>query len=230
MILEPSVWPGPRRVERALIGYGIVGAVLAAIGVLALVIAVARLNGLSERLRDDVGGVSTTLQRTASVLDDAASTARGFGTTVDSSTTALSQAASDLRTIVPTLRDIETRANDIDVLGSRPLAPLASLFGQIAGQLGDLDGQLDGVAANLGANHAALTANATSLADLAAQTRTLADRLGGDALPAAVDDARWLLIAMLAVGTLGALVPAGGALGLGLWLRRRRLSIGGVIT
>jgi len=230
VILEPSAWPGSRRVERALIAYGIVGVALASIGVLALALAVARLNGLSERLRDDVGGVSATLERTTTVLDNAATTAGGFGTTIDGSTTALSQAATDLRSIVPTLRDIETRANDIDLLGSRPLAPLAGLFGQIAGQLGDLDGQLDGVAANLGANQAALTASASSLADLAAETRTLAGRLGGDAVPSAIDDARWLLVAMLAVGTLGAIVPAGGALLLGLSLRRRRLSSGGVIT
>jgi hypothetical protein len=220
VIVDPSMRPMLRRLARLLLGYGIAGLVVAAIGIVALVVALGRVNGLADRLRDDVGGVSATLERTATVLDNAAATAGGFGTTVDSSTSALQQAATDLRAVVPQLRDIETRANDINLLGSRPLEPIAGLFGQIAGQLGDLDVQLDGVATNLTANRAALTANATSLADLAAQTRTLSQRLGGDSLPAAVDDARWLLVAMLAIGTLGAVVPASGALLLGNWLRR----------
>jgi ABC-type transporter Mla subunit MlaD len=220
VIVDPAMRPMLRRLARLLLGYGIAGLVVAAIGVLALIVALGRVNGLADRLRDDVGGVSATLERTATVLDNAAATAGGFGTTVDSSTTALNQAANDLRAIVPQLRDIETRANDINVLGSRPLEPIAGLFGQIAGQLGDLDTQLDGVASNLTANRAALTANATSLADLAAQTRTLSQRLGGDSLPAAVEDARWLILAMLVVGTLGAVVPASGALLVWSWLRR----------
>lgn len=220
MITLPLAGPAIRRLSRVLIGYGIVGLVVAAIGVMALVVGLGRLNGLSDRLRDDVGGVSSALERTATVLDDAAAAARGFGTTVDSSTTALTTAASDLRAIVPQLRSIESQANAINILGSQPLAPLAGLFGQIAGQLTDLDGQLDAVATNLGTNRGALDANAASLAALATETRTLGDRLEGDALPAAVDDIRWLLIAMLAVGTLGAIVPAAGALAAGWWLWR----------
>jgi len=220
VIVDPAMRPMLRRLARLLLGYGIAGLIVTAIGVLAMVVALGRVNGFADRLRGDVGGVSATLERTATVLDNAAATAGGFGTTVDSSTTALNQAANDLRAIVPQLRDIETRANDINVLGSRPLEPIAGLFGQIAGQLGDLDTQLDGVASNLTANRAALTANATSLADLAAQTRKLSERLGGDALPAAVDDARWLILAMLSIGTLGAVVPASGALLVGSWLRR----------
>ena len=230
MIVDPAMRPMLRRLARLLLGYGIAGLVVAAIGVLAMVVALGRVNGLADRLRGDVGGVSATLERTATVLDNAAATAGGFGTTVDSSTTALNQAANDLRAIVPQLRDIETRANDINVLGSRPLEPIAGLFGQIAGQLGDLDTQLDGVASNLTSNRAALTANATSLADLAAQTRTLSQRLGGDALPAAVDDARWLILAMLLIGTLGAVVPASGALLVGSWLRRWLDSSPGLLT
>ena len=229
-MLDPSLRPALRRVERFLIGYGSVGLAVAAVGVIVLVLALGRVNSLADGLRGDVGGVSATLERTATVLDDAAATAGGFGTTVDSSTAALSKAAADLREIVPRLREVETQANAINILGSQPLAPLAGLFGQIAGQLGDLDTQLDGVATNLAANRSALAANATSLADLATQTRTLAQRLGGDALPAAVDDARWLLVAMLAIGTLGAVVPASGALLLGIWLRRTRRRPGGFLT
>lgn len=208
------------RLTTVLIGYGIVGLAVAAIGILALILGLSRVSALAGRLDGDVGGVSAALERTATVLDDAAATARSFGTTVDSSTAALTTAAGDIRAIVPQLRQIESQANAIDVFGSRPLAPLAGLFGQIAGQLGDLDAQLDAVATSLATNREALATNATSLAGLATETRTLAGRLGGDALAGAVDDTRWLLVAMLLIGTLGAAVPAVGALALGLWLRR----------
>ena len=221
VIVVPPAWrPRIRRLTRALIAYGIVGLIVAGVALAALAAGTSRLNGLADRLRDDVGGVASALERTSDVLDDAASTAGGFGSTIDSSTTALGTAAADLRQIVPRLRDIETQANALNILGSQPLAPIAGLFGQIAGQMSDLDTQLDGIATSLGSNRSALADNASSLADLSRETRALADRLSGDALPDAVDDARWLLFAMLGIGTLGAAVPAVGALVFGLWLRR----------
>ena len=220
IVADPSWRPGLGRLARALLAYGTVGLLVAVVGIVALIVGLGRVNGLSERLREDVAGVSGALERTATVLDDAAASARTFGTTIDSSTTALATAATDLREIVPRLRDIETQANAINILGSQPLAPLAGLFGQIAGQLTDLDVQLDGVAANLGTNRGALDGNAASLAALATETRSLGDRLDGDSLPGAVDDLRWLLVAMLLVGALGAAVPAVGAIVVGWWLRR----------
>jgi methyl-accepting chemotaxis protein len=214
VIIEPALRPRLRRVANALVAYGVVGALVAVLGLLALVAGLSRINGLADRLRDDVGGVSVALERTADVLDDAAASARSFGTTVERSTSALTTAATDLRDVVPTLRDLETRANAVSVLGSQPLGPIASLFGQIAGQLSGLDTQLDEIATNLGANRAALDTNASSLATLATQTRAIADRLGGNALPGALDDVRWLPVAVLGIGTIGAAIPAGW------WLRR----------
>lgn len=220
MIVDPADRRRLRTVSGILIGYGVVGLLIAVLAIVALMLGLARVSALGDRLGDEVGGVADVLDQTAEVLDRASTTAAGFGGTIDRSTTALSTAAADLRGIVPRLRDIEGRANAINILGSQPLAPLAGLFGEIAGQLGDLDVQLDGIATNLGGNRAALDANAASLAQLAVRTRTLADRLGGDDLPSAFDDVRWLLAAMLGIGALGAAVPAVGALVGGIWLRR----------
>ena len=228
-VLSPGPLERPlplRAISRLLIGYGAVGLFAAAIGIAFLIIGLVRVNALGSRVGGDFGGVATVLERTATVLDDAATTARGFGVTVDGSTAALSTSAEDIRAIVPRLRDLETQANAVNVLGSQPLAPLGGLFGQIAGQLDDLDERLDTVSTSLGTNRAALDTNAGSLADLATETRTLADRLGEDTLTAAIDDARWLLVALLVVGSVGAIVPAGGALAAGLWLRRRLLAGG----
>lgn len=224
MIAAAALRRGLRRLSGALIAYGVVGLVVAAFGLAALIAGLGRVDALADRLRDDVGGISTTLERTATVLDDAAASARGFGTTVDSSTVALGTAAGDLRAIVPQLRDIESQAGAINILGTNPLGSIAGLFGQIAGQLGDLDTQLDGIAANLGTNRAALDTNAASLTALADQTRTLGKGLGGETLPGAVNDLRWLLVALLLIASLGAAVPAAGALAVGLWLRRTYLA------
>lgn len=228
-VLSPGPFERPlplRAISRLLIGYGAVGLVAAAIGIAFLIIGLTRVNALGSRVGGDFGGVAAVLDRTATVLDDAATTARGFGATIDNSTGALSTAAGDIRAIVPRLRDLETQANAVNVLGSQPLAPLGGLFGQIAGQLDDLDERLDTVSTALGTNRAALDTNAGSLADLATETRALADRLGEDTLTAAIDDARWLLVALLVVGSVGAIVPAAGALAAGLWLRRRLLAGG----
>jgi hypothetical protein len=227
VIIEPSRRPGLRRLTGVLIGYGVVGLVVALLGLGALVVGLGRIDTLAAGLDDNLGGLATTLEKTATTLDDAASTARGFGVTIDSSTTALSTAATDIRQIVPRLRDIETQANAINILGSQPLAPIAGLFGQIAGQLSDLDAQLDGVATSLAGNRSALETNAASLAALASETRTLGERLDGDSLAAVVGDARLLLMAMLLIGAVGAAVPAVGALLVGLWLRRELRSPAG---
>jgi hypothetical protein len=220
VIADPAIRQRLPLLSRVLIGYGAIGLGVAALAIVVLLIGLGRVNALGDRLRDDVGGVSAVLETTADVLEGASGSADGIDRTISSSSTALSTAAADLRGIEPLLRDIETRANAINILGSQPLAPLAGQFGAIAGQLGDLDGQLDSIAANLQGNQAALSANAASLTTLARRTRDLATRLGGDELPSVLDDARWLLVAMLLIGSLGAAVPAAGALLLGLWLRR----------
>jgi hypothetical protein len=220
VIVGPGRRAGLRRLTAALIGYGIVGLLVAALGLAALVMGLGRIDSLAVGLDDNLAGLGTTLEKTATTLDDAAASARGFGTTIDSSTTALTTAAGDLRQIVPRLRDIESQANAINILGSQPLAPLAGLFGQIAGQLASLDAQLDTVATGLSGNRSSLDSNAASLAALATETRSLGEGLDAASLNAVLGDARLLLVAMLGIGVVGASVPAVGALLVGLWLRR----------
>ena len=209
-------------ISRFLVAYGVLGLIAAAVGLAFLVLGLLRVNALSDRVGKEVGGVAAILDRTATVLERASDTASGFGKTIDGSTVALTTAAEDLRGIVPRLRDLETQANAVNLLGSQPLAPLGGLFGQIAGQIADLDTQLDTVATGMTTNRAALETNATSLADLAKETRTLGDRVAAGALADAIEDARWLLVAMVAVAVIGAIVPAAGALAAGLWLWRWR--------
>jgi hypothetical protein len=220
-----SLSPILGRVSRGLIAYGIVGLVLSLVAAIAVGLAIGRLSGLGDAVGGGAGDLGAVLDRTASVLDDASTSAAGFGSTIDSGSAALTSAAVDIRAIVPRLRDVEGQANAISILGSQPLAPLAGLFGQIADQLGDLDGRLDTVTTNLTENRAALTANAASLKALADETRALAARLAPDILARAVDDARWFAIALLVVVLAGVTLPAVAALAFAWWLRRELLRV-----
>ena len=227
MIAGSPVRPLFLRIARGLIAYGVVGLGLALIATIAVVLAIGRLGSIADIAGSSGHQLGAVLHRMTTVLDDASASADSFGSTIDTSSAALNTAAADLRAIVPQLRDIDRQATAINILGSQPLAPLASLFGQIAGQLNDLDTQIDGVASSLVANRSALTANAASLGALARETRNLGDSIAPDALARTVGDVRWFAIALLAVVVAGVGLPAGGALAFGWWLRRELLSPGG---
>jgi hypothetical protein len=211
---------GFRRLGRILIAYGIVGVLVAVLSLIALAVGVGRINGVADRFGGDLGSISRTLDRTSAVLDKAATTAQGFGATVDGTTSALATVGGDIDSIVPRLESIAEQTSTLSILGAQPLAPVGGLFRDIATQLSDVRTQLTTMASRLTTNRAALDANASSLGDLATETRTLSERLRGDALVGAIDDLRVVLVIVLGIGALGAAVPAVGALLLGLWIRR----------
>lgn len=209
-----------RRLSRVLIGFGIVGLVVALLALVGLVIGVARVNGVADRFGGDVGGISRTLDRTSDVIEKAATTAGSFGTTIDGTTAALGVVGGDIDSITPRLDSIADQTASISILGTTPFASVSSLFRDIATQLRDVRGQLTAIGTSLTTNRAALTANATSLGELATETKTLAGRLDGVAITGAIDDLRILLVVVLGIGALGAAVPAVGALVVGMWIRR----------
>jgi hypothetical protein len=208
-----------RLLARLLIGYGIVALVAAAIAAVLLIAAFSRVSTLSDQLSSQVGGVSAVLDKTATALQDAATSAGSFSTTIDTGAIAVTKGADDLRLIVPRLRDLETGANDVSILGAQPLARLGAVFGQIADILTDLTTQLDSISTSLTGNRSALQANASSLSALADEVRTLSDTFASDQLAGAIESIRWLILALLVIAAIGAAVPAAGALATGWWLR-----------
>jgi hypothetical protein len=211
---------GLSRLATGLIAYGAIGLVVAAVGIVALIAASAGIGKLGDRITSEAVTLDTIINQTANVLDDAAATAATLGPTVERTSTTVSDAAGALRDIEPRLRDLETQANAIDIFGSRPVAPLGQLFGQIAGDISGLDEQLDGIAAELGRNEAALTANAESLTALARLARAYTERLKPAAIDAGIDEARRLLLITLGLFIGWTAVPAVGALVVGRWMRR----------
>jgi len=218
-----------RLLSRFLIVYGVIALVAAIVAALLLVLAFGRVTALTDQLSSNAGGVSAVLDKTATALEDAGTTAGSFATTLDSGSSALLSATDDMRQIVPRLRDLESAANAVTIIGAQPLGRLATLFGEIATNLTDVTTQLDQVSKSLVGNRSSLEANARSLQALGDQVRTLAGQLGGDQLGAAIDSIRWLILALLIVATIGAGVPAVGALVTGWWLRGwlNRTSTGG---
>ena len=211
---------GLLRLANALIVYGVIGLLAAAIGLAALISASSRIGSLGERIVSEAVSLDAIIVLTADVLDDAARTAGTFGPTVKQTSVTVSQAAGAIRDIEPRLRDLETQANAIEIFGQRPVAPLGQLFGQIATDVSGLDEQLDGIATEMGRNEAALTANAASLGALADLVRAYKGRLQPAAIDAGIDDARRLLLLTLALFIGWTAVPAVGSLIVGRWMRR----------
>jgi hypothetical protein len=210
---------GLARLATALIVYGVIGLIAAAVGFAALIAASGRIGSLGERIVSEAVSLDTIIVRTADVLDDAATTAASFGPTVAQTATTVRSAAAAVHDIEPRLLELETQANAIEIFGQRPVAPLGQLFGQIAGDISGLDEQLDGIATEMGRNEAALTANARSLGALAGLVRAYTDRIKPEAIDAGIGEARRLLLFTLALFIGWTAVPAVGSLVVGRWMR-----------
>jgi hypothetical protein len=211
---------GLLRLANALMVYGVIGLLAAAIGFAALMSASSRIGSLGERIVSEAVSLDSIIVLTADVLDDAATTAGSFGPTVAQTAVTVREAAGAIRDIEPRLRDLETQANAIEIFGQRPVAPLGQLFGQIATDVSGLDEQLDGIATEMGQNEAALTANSESLGALADLVRAYKGRLQPAAIDAGIDDARRLLLITLALFIGWTAVPALGSLIVGRWMRK----------
>ena len=211
---------GLLRLANALIVYGVIGLLAAAIGFAALMAASDRIGSLGERIVSEAVSLDAIIVATADVLDDAATTAGSFGPTIEQTAVTVSEAAGAVRDIEPRLRDLEFQANAIEIFGQRPVAPLGQLFGQIATDISGLDDQLAGIATEMGENEAALTANARTLGALADLVRAYKGRVQPAAIDAGIDDARRLLLFTLALFIGWTAIPALGSLIVGRWMRR----------
>ena len=64
---------GLRRLSKGLIAYGTIGVIVTAIGLLAFIWSLGRLNGAADQIDDTIRDLATTVHRTADTLTDAAS-------------------------------------------------------------------------------------------------------------------------------------------------------------
>jgi uncharacterized phage infection (PIP) family protein YhgE len=211
---------GLRRLSVGLIAYGLIGLVVAVIGLGGLFLVSSRINTAADRADTTLGELTATMDKTATALKDASATATSFATTIDTSSTALGQAAVTIRGVGPQLHDLETQFRSINILGAQPLLRAADLMGQVATGIDGLDVKIDGVASALLDNKAALLKNADSLGALGTQMSALSVRIKSGVIQESLDDQQAVVTLLILIFVMWTAVPAIGALLLGIWLRR----------
>jgi hypothetical protein len=211
---------GLQRFSRGLIAYGIVGLVVAAIGLGALI----WVNGRVNALRNDVDATlvqkKTTVELAASVLRGAATTAQSFSVTLDQSSHGVASAAVTLAEVRADLVALEGQLRSVSILGATPLSTSADAVGRIATSMEGLEMRVSLIADSLNGDRQALAGNAATLGQLADATHALAERLGSGVVEDSLGDLQQLIAVTLLVLAIWSAVPAVGALVLGVWLGR----------
>ena len=211
---------GLRRLGTGLIAYGLIGLVVAGVGLGGLV----WVNGRFTTIRSEVDATlvqrATTMRLAATVLRDASTTAQSFTVTLDQSALAVSSAAATIVEVRADLDSVEGQLRSFNVLGTTPLADAADDVGRIRASIVGLDTRLSLIADSLDGDRLALGTMATSLGQLAESADDLAKRLDSEAIGDSLGDIQRIMSITLLVLTLWLVVPAGGALALGIWLRR----------
>ena len=218
--MPPISRTGLTRLAGGLVAYGVVGLAIAVLGLVALLYAGQRIGGLVDRTTVQVESIIATLDRTSTVLDDAGASAVSFASTLERMPPIVAQSATTLGNLQGNLLEVESQLASFSILGATPLAGTAELFGQMAGDLEGLDTRLGLLASDLVDNKARLLANATSLRALGTQLGGLADGLREGVIEDSLADVQALLTILFVVLVAWTAVPAAGALGVGVWLRR----------
>ena len=160
---SPDLRGGLERLSRGLIVYGVVGLVVAGLGLGVLAYVNSRLDAAGDRVETSMEQLATTVDRTAKALHDASATAQTFSVTLDRTSEAVSAAADTIIGVRTNLETLESVLRTVNILGVSPLGTAADAVGGIANSIEGLDSRLTGIADSLEANHDALAANATSL-------------------------------------------------------------------
>jgi hypothetical protein len=211
---------GLHRLSRGLITCGVIGLIVAALGFGSLVWVNGRINTVRGEAEATVAQLATTIEFSANVLRDAATTAQSFGATLDQSEQAVSAAAATITEVRSDLPAVEAQLRSFSILGATPFSSAADAVGRTAASMEGLDTRLSLIADGLKGNRDALAGNATSLAGLGDSTAALAARLGSGVDQDSLGDVQLVIAVTLLVFAAWSFVPAVGALVLGVWLRR----------
>jgi hypothetical protein len=212
--------PGLRRLSLGLIAYGVVGLVLAVAGLLVLMSVGGRVTSAVDRTSTQVESLVATLEDSSRALRNAGSSAISFAATLERTPPSVRQVAAAMDNLQGNLRTVESQLGSLNILGSRPLADVARLFGQMATDIDGLDTRLEGIALDLEDNKAKLLTSVASLQALGDRLGAVAADLGSGRIQDGLADLPGTLtiLALLIVAWMA--LPAAGALALGWWLRR----------
>ena len=168
---------GSARLSRGLIAYGVIGLIVAVLGLALLLYANTRIDAAGDRVEASVGQLTTTLDRTAQALHDASTTAATFNTTLDRTQTAVAAAADTIVSVRTNLQNLESVLRSVSILGTSPLGGAANAVGGIASSIEGLDSKLTAIADGLATSRDSLAANADSLGALGDSIAATSERL-----------------------------------------------------
>jgi hypothetical protein len=182
------------------------------------------VNDRFNTIRDEVDATlvqrATTMRLAAKVLRDASTTVQSFTVTLDQSALAVSSAAGTIAEVRSDLDAVEAQLRSFSILGTAPLSDAADDIARIATSMEGLDTRFALIADSLRGDRIALAANATSLGRLGDSIDALAARLDAGVIGDSLGDIQRIMSVTLLVLTIWLVVPALGALVLGIWLRR----------
>ncbi len=211
---------GLRRFSTGLIVYGVIGLAFAAVGLVLLLYVGNRVGTLADRTSTQVETIISTLDRTATALQDAGDSAVSFSVTLERTPPAVRQAADTVGNLQDNLLTIQQQLAALSIFGTQPLGRVAEVFGSIAGDIEGLDTRLTSIADSLDENKDALLTNADSLRALGTQLATVADDLRTGIVQDSLADVQLILTVLFVLLVAWTAVPAAGALWIGWWLRR----------
>ena len=211
---------GLRRLSSGLIAYGLIGLLLAVVGGFALSWVGGRVGDVADRTGDQVDAIVSTLDQTAVVLSSMGTSATSFSGTLERTPPAVRQTAQTVANLRANLVLVQGQLGAINILGARPLANAANLFGQMALDLEGLDARLEVIATDLDTNRGVLLENSAALETLGSELDGVADDLRGGVIEDSLTDVQLILVVMSVLLVGWAALPAVGALAMGLWLRR----------
>jgi hypothetical protein len=209
-----------RRASTGLLIYGVVGLLVAVLGLVALIWVGGRMGALTERTSAQVEEIAGTLEASGQALEDAASTTLSFAVTLERTPPTIRQAAQTVANLEANMRQTADQLASISILGSQPLGRVSGLFSQMATDLDGLDTRLELIATDLEGNRDALLANAASLRETGIRLDGLAADLRGGFVEDSFADVMAVLTVLSLALILVTALPAVGALVFGWWLRR----------
>lgn len=212
--------PALRRLASGLIAYGVIGLIVATTSLVGLSTVSGRVSGIGTEIDGRIASVRSTLDATATALDDAGTSAVSFAGTLERTPPSVRQAATTVTNLEANLRTVEGQLGSLSILGTQPLADVARLFGQMATDMDGLDTKLGVIADDLDHNRTALVTNSSSLRGLGTRLSTVSTDLRGVNVATSLSGLSVLFgfLAALLVVAIG--LPAIGALILGSWLQR----------
>jgi ABC-type transporter Mla subunit MlaD len=209
-----------RTLSRGLMVYGVIGLLLALVGLVAAVSVNGYLTTMNDQLDGQIATASKTIDSASAALTEAASTASSAASTLDATSTALTNLHGATTSLASAFRSLEQTTASVSILGLTPLASVSSFFGDAATQLETASSQVGTVGTSLHDNHDALTKASAAASDLATSMNGLKASLESGTIQSSIDQLRLAFITTLLVVVLFFAFPAIAALIAGWRLRR----------